>query len=165
MTEDRDARLARAVQLREQDHTEQARQILLELSQQYSHDVEVAYQAAWAHDKLGLEAQAVPFYERALAVEGLSAADRLGAYIGLGSTYRVLGRYAHAETTLRQGLHEFPGNVTLTAFLAMVLYNLGQAREAVSSLLVTLLAASADEQLRRYRRAIEIYAADLDATV
>ena len=52
-------------------------------------------------------------------MEGLSAADRLGAYVGLGSTYRVLGRYADAEKTLRQGLHEFPGNASLTAFLAL----------------------------------------------
>lgn len=162
---DRDGLLARAVGLREQDRTEQARELLLALSEQYPQDVEVAYQTAWAHDKLGLEAEAVPFYERSLAVEGLAAPDRSGAFLGLGSTYRVLGRYQDAVATLRRGLREFPDDAALKTFLAMALYNTGQARESVGLLLTLLAATSSDERVGRYRRAIEFYAGDLDATL
>lgn len=162
---DRDDLLAQAVSLREQDRTEEARELLLMLSERYPQDVEVVYQTAWAHDKLGLEAEAVPYYERSLADRGLSDEDRDGAYLGLGSTYRILGRYDEAVATLRRGLQEFPGDAALTTFLAMALYNTGQARESVSLLLELLAATSSDEGVQRYRRAIEFYAGDLDATV
>jgi tetratricopeptide (TPR) repeat protein len=162
---DRDEMLRRAVSLREADRTELARELLLTLRERFPDDVEVAYQTAWAHDKLGLEAEAVPHYERSLATDGLSAADRLGAFTGLGSTYRVLGQYQAALATLRRGLEEFPGDGGLTTFMAMALYNIGEARESVSLLLRLLAATSSDEQVQRYRRAIELYAGDLDATV
>ncbi|MCP2329518.1 tetratricopeptide (TPR) repeat protein [Hamadaea flava] len=163
MSQDRDRLLAEAVGLRESDRTEEARELLLTLSDRYPQDAEVAYQAAWAHDKLGLEAEAVPFYERSLATAGLSPEDRAGAFLGLGSTLRALGRYEDAVTTLRRGLAEFPDDAALQTFLAMAMYNVGQARESVSLLLKLLAETSGDERVRRYRRAIEFYAQDLDA--
>ena len=161
---DRDALLAQAVALREEDRTEEARQLLLSLSERFPQDAQVAYQTAWAHDKLGLETEAVPHYERSLAGEGLPTEDRVGAFLGLGSTYRVLGRYDQAVATLRRGLGEFPDDAGLKTFLAMALYNVGQAKESVSLLLRLLAATSGDERVQRYRRAIEFYADDLDAT-
>jgi tetratricopeptide (TPR) repeat protein len=159
----RDDLLSRAVRLREQGQTERAREELLALLDRYPDDAEVAYQTAWAHDVLGLEAEAVPFYERALASAGLEPESRQGAFLGLGSTYRTLGRYAEAVATLRRGLEEFPEDAALKAFLAMALYNTGEAHEAVSMLLKLLASTGGDETLQRYRRAIEFYADDLDA--
>ncbi|MEU2248342.1 tetratricopeptide repeat protein [Streptomyces sp. NPDC019224] len=160
---ERDAALARAVRLRVQGRAGAAREQLLELAERYPEDAAVAYQTAWAHDVLGLEAEAVPFYERALAHAGLSREDRHGAFLGLGSTYRVLARYEEAARTLRSGLEEFPDDPALNAFLAMALYNRGEGREAVGLLLKTLTVSSDDPGVRRYRRAIEHYADDLDA--
>ncbi|GAB2443607.1 tetratricopeptide repeat protein [Streptosporangium sandarakinum] len=160
---ERDAALAGAVRLREQGQAEQAREQLVELAARYPEDAEVAYQTAWAHDTLGLETEAVPFYERALSGEGLSREDRHGAFLGLGSTYRVLGRYDSAVETLRRGLEEFPEAPALQTFLSMALYNSGEGREAVRLLLRTLAATSGDHGVQRYRRAIEYYADDLDA--
>jgi tetratricopeptide (TPR) repeat protein len=159
---ERDAALTRAVQLRKQGQAEQARQQLLELAEQHPADAEIAYQTAWAHDVLGLESEAVPFYERALAGAGLSPEDRHGVFLGLGSTHRVLGAYGSAVQTLRQGLDEFPDDPVLQAFLAMALYNDGESREAVALLLKTLTATSSDRRVQDYRRAIEHYADDLD---
>ncbi|CAL9614111.1 hypothetical protein SUDANB120_05711 [Streptomyces sp. enrichment culture] len=159
---ERDAALARAVRLREQGQAEQARERLLELVDRYPEDAEIAYQTAWAHDVLGLEREAVPFYEQALAGEGLSPEDRRGALLGLGSTHRVLGSYGVAAQTLRRGLAEFPDDPALEAFLAMALYNQGESREAVRLLLKTLTATSSDRRVQAYRRAIEYYADDLD---
>ncbi|MEU0564061.1 tetratricopeptide repeat protein [Nonomuraea sp. NPDC005983] len=156
----RDDELARAVRLREQGQREEARTILLELAERHPDDAEVAYQTAWVHDALGLEAEAVPFYERALADQGLD--DRLGAFTGLGSTLRVLGRHREALETFTRGLEEFPGDPGLRTFMAMALYNEGRAREAVGSLL-KLVAESG--QVGRYRRAVEYYAENLDETI
>ncbi|MET9469045.1 tetratricopeptide repeat protein [Streptomyces sp. NPDC006544] len=158
----RDAALARAVLLRGQGQAGQAREQLAELVERYPRDAEIAYQTAWAHDVLGLEAEAVPFYERALGGAGLTQEDRHGAFLGLGSTHRVLGRYGAAVQTLRRGLEEFPDDPALQAFLAMALYNVGEDREAVRLLLLTLAATSGDRRVRDYRRAIEHYADDLD---
>ncbi|MET9063549.1 tetratricopeptide repeat protein [Streptosporangium sandarakinum] len=161
--QERDAALAEAVRLREQGQAEQARERLMALVERYPEDAEVAYQTAWAHDTLGLEAGAIPFYERALSGEGLSREDRHGAFLGLGSTHRVLGRYESAVETLRRGLEEFPEDPALQTFLSMALYNSGEGREAVRLLLRTLAATSGDRRVQDYRRAIEYYADDLDA--
>src|SRR5262249_46662260 len=150
--------LAEAVRLREDDRAEEARELLLKLSAEHPHDGQVAYQTAWVHDKLGLEHEAVPHYERALSAGDLSPDERRGALVGLGSTFRALGRYDEAVTTLARGSAEFPEDAAVKAFLSMALYNSGRYRESVSLLLKVLAATSADEEVRRYRRAIEFYA-------
>ncbi|MCL3992958.1 tetratricopeptide repeat protein [Streptomyces lavenduligriseus] len=162
---DREELLAAAVRLRGQGDPGQARLRLLELADRYPDDPEVAYQTAWTHDVLGREAEAVPFYERAVRGGGLSAEDRHGALLGLGSTYRVLGRYPEAVDTLRRAVAEFPDDGALRTFLAMALYNTGRHEEAMRLTLTLLAATSEDPGVRRYRRAIEEYARDLDATV
>jgi tetratricopeptide (TPR) repeat protein len=165
MTGDRAAALAEAVRLRERGDAAAARDALLVLSARHPQDAEIAYQTAWAHDVLGLEADAVPYYERALSGDGLAPEDRRDAFLGLGSTYRILGRHDEAVRAFRRGLEEFPGDAPLRTFLAMALYNTGEAREAVRTLLLLLAATSADPRVQGYRTAIEHYADDLDATL
>src|ERR1700759_3279226 len=126
----RDARLAQAVALRAAGEREQARLLLVTLSTEFPDDAEVAYQTAWAHDVLGLEAEAVPFYEHALAGDGLSGEDRRGARLGHASTLRSLGRYPEAVEAFRRGIAEFPDDNALRTFLAMALYNAGEHHEA-----------------------------------
>ncbi|MFE6286458.1 tetratricopeptide repeat protein [Streptomyces sp. NPDC057877] len=161
----RDQLLAAAVRLREEGQHEQARQRLLTLAAAHPDDPQVAYQTAWAHDVLGLEAEAVPFYERGLHGPGLSEEDRRGAFLGLGSTYRVLGRYEEAVGVLRQAVAEFPDDGALRTFLAMALFHTDDHHEAMRLLLSLLASTSEDPHIRRYRRAIEHYAQDLHATV
>ncbi|MBO0914893.1 tetratricopeptide repeat protein [Streptomyces laculatispora] len=158
-----DEPLTQAIRLREQKNA-QAHEQLLALAARYPQDTAIAYQTAWSHDSLGLEAQAVPFYERALEGPGLPAEYRHGAFVGLGSTLRVLGRYEAARGVLRLGLEEFAHDASLLTFLAMTLYNLGDSREAVRTLLKVTAATSADHQVQAYRPAIEYYADHLDET-
>ncbi|GHG28880.1 tetratricopeptide repeat protein [Streptomyces zaomyceticus] len=157
-------RLAEAVALREAGRREEAREKLVALAAEHPEDAETAYQTAWAHDVLGLEAEAVSYYESALAGTGLSSEDRRGALLGLGSTYRVLGRYEEAVALLTGAVEEFPEEGALRAFLAMALYNTGEHHESTRLLLRLLAATSGDPSVRTYRRAIEHYAGDLDAT-
>jgi tetratricopeptide (TPR) repeat protein len=154
--------LAQAVRLREEGKTDEAHRMLVDLARRHPEDAEVAYQAAWVHDVLGLEAEAVPYYETALARPGLSPEHRLGAYTGYGSTLRGLGRYQDALEAFGKGLEEFPEDPGLRTFTAMALYNVGRSREAVSTLLKVV---AESDKAGRYRRAIEYYADNLDETV
>lgn len=141
------------------------RDALLALAARHPQDPAVAYQTAWLHDRLGLEAEAVPFYETALAVGGLDDEDRLGAHTGLASTYRVLGRYDDALAAFDRALAEYPGDPALTAFRAIALHNLGRSGDAVADLLKLLTATSSAPAVARYRRALDHYADHLDETV
>ncbi|MBW5420190.1 tetratricopeptide repeat protein [Streptomyces sp. BG9H] len=165
VVDDRDQLLGEAVGLRQAGKREEARERLVALSARFPQDAEIAYQTAWVHDTLGLEAEAVPYYERALAGSGLSDDDRRGALLGLGSTYRVLGRYEEAVATLGDAAARFPEDGALKTFLAMALYNTGRAHDAMEILLTLLAATSKAPEIAGYRPAIEEYAKDLDATV
>jgi tetratricopeptide (TPR) repeat protein len=126
-------------------------------------DPQINYQCAWVHDLLGLEHEAVPFYERAIE-EGLTGEDLEGAMLGLGSTYRALGEYQRAVEALRGGTTRFPNNRAMQVFLAMALYNAGECREAVELLLRNLAETTGDEGISAYNRAILFYAGRLDDT-
>ncbi|MBC9717478.1 tetratricopeptide repeat protein [Streptomyces sp. TRM66268-LWL] len=161
---ERDQQLRAAVRLREQGQREEAREMLVALAEQYPDDVEVACQTAWVHDALGLEAEAVPYYVTAVSAPGLSPEDRAGSLLGLGSTYRALGRYAEAVATLEAACAEFPEDTALQTFFAMALHNVGRGKEGMELLLTLLATTSSDPQIASYRPALEEYAKDLDAT-
>jgi tetratricopeptide (TPR) repeat protein len=154
-------RLARAVELRESGKLEEALPLLLALREEFPDDARIAVQTAWTHDSLGLEEEAAEHYEA--AIRGDLAEDELrGLYLGLGSTYRTLGRDADSERIFREGIERFPDFKPLRVFNAMLDYNLGRPRESVRALIEVLLEASDDPTIQRYRRSLSGYAEDLD---
>jgi predicted Zn-dependent protease len=153
--------LERAIYLRENCRAEEARELLFELVAEKPDDPQINYQCAWVHDLLGLEHEAVPFYERAIE-EGLTGEDLEGAMLGLGSTYRALGECQRAVEALRGGTTRFPNNRAMQVFLAMALYNAGECREAVELLLRNLVETTGDEGISAYNRALLFYASRLD---
>ncbi|HVA37094.1 MAG TPA: tetratricopeptide repeat protein [Candidatus Dormibacteraeota bacterium] len=153
---------AEALEALESGRAEEARPAFVELLRAHPDDPQLNYYAAWAHDSLGLEREAIPFYRRALA-NGLTGEERASATLGLGSSLRWLGAYDEAIDVLEQGTREFPDDRALKVFLAMAYYNMAREREAMEMVLTELAESSADERIRRYRRAIEHYARDLDA--
>lgn len=104
---EKEAQIAEAVRLREANCREASRALLVSLVARYPDDPRVNYQAAWTHDRMGREAEAVPYDERALA-SGLVGDDLRGALLGLGSTYPLIGRDVDAVATLAQGVALFP---------------------------------------------------------
>jgi len=158
-----DARLADAIALRESGEDQAALVALLELQGEQPEHPLVNLHCAWIHDKLGLEAEAVPFYERAIA-GGLEEEDLCHALLGLGSTYRALGRYPESLRTLRRGRAEFPHEPAMRVFQAMALYNNGLGKEACQELLELLISTTSDDSIISYRGAIDEYAQDLDRT-
>ena len=153
--------LETAIAAREAGRVAEARDLLLELVSAHPNDPRVNLQCAWAHDRMGLEAEAVPYYERALEL-GLADGDLNGALLGLGSTYRALGKYPEALRILERGVAEFPDDQGMKIFHAMALYNNGQAKAACESLLTVLSVTNQEEGIARYQRAIAEYALDLD---
>lgn len=154
--------LEAAVVLRKSGQTEEARQMLIQLLQGDPGNAGLHYQLAWTHDVLGLEREAVSYYEQSLALGLPSEEQKAGAMLGLGSTYRTLGEYSRSQAVLKQGLQEFPQRAEFKAFLAMTLHNLGAHSEAMELLLQLLADTSSDPGIQGYSKAISYYADKLE---
>ncbi|WP_214685216.1 tetratricopeptide repeat protein [Exiguobacterium sp. s155] len=153
----------RAVRLREEGQLEQAKQLFLSLLRKDEKNPRLHAYCAWCYDSLGEERQAVPHYERAIRL-GLTGEELAESYLGLGSTYRALGRYAEAEQLFEEAIEQFPNHGALKVFQAMTHYNVGRHEEATGTLLELLASPKADESIARYRRAIAFYARNLNET-
>lgn len=156
-------KLDSAISLRESQKHEEARQRLLELHSEFPDDPQVNYQCAWIHDLLGLERDAIPFYEKAIQM-GLSGADLKSALLGMGSTYRCIGEYQKSIDTFRQARTLFPDSHEFNVFLGMAYYNIGEYAKAMELLLNSLADTSRDQGILRYQRAIRFYSDKLDQT-
>jgi tetratricopeptide (TPR) repeat protein len=160
MPADRDRRLAEAVALREGGHADEAQPLLIALAAEFSDDAEVQYQAAWVHDYLGLEDDAVPYYERALAL-GLPEPEREGLVLGLGSTYRNVGRIKESLALLERGVRDYPANHAMCCFLALSRLSNGDPDEALALAFDVILDTGNDPTIDRYRRALSSYRDEL----
>jgi tetratricopeptide (TPR) repeat protein len=147
--------------LRASGQHEKAFALVRDLVTANPNDASLQYEAACLNDFLGHEHDAVPYYVAALAGK-LSTPDRLGAFLGLGSTFRTIGQYQRAEEILLQGLAEFPEAMELKVFLAMSQHNLGKSKTAIETLLLLLAKTSNDPAIQMYRRAIELYSQDIE---
>ena len=154
-------KLASAIQFREAEKHEEARQLLLELQGEFPDDPQVNYQCAWLHDLLGLEKEAIPFYEKAIRM-GLKGDELKGALLGLGSTYRCIGEYQRSIDTCQQAITLFPDSYEFNVFLGMAYYNIGEYAKAMELLLTSLADTSSHKGILRYRRAIRFYSDKLD---
>ncbi|MET3698233.1 tetratricopeptide repeat protein [Bacillus oleivorans] len=153
--------LQQAILLRVNGHYQEARQLLLSLYEQDKDDPHISYQCAWVHDLLGMEKEAIPFYEHAIN-QGLSGQERRGALLGLGSTYRTIGEYHQSKKIFKQGMQEFPNANEFPVFLAMTLHNLGDNEKALKILLNKIVELTDDEGIQRYKKAIQFYADKLN---
>lgn len=153
----------KAVRLREEGQLEQAKHLFLSLLRQDEKNPRLHAYCAWCYDALGEERQAVPHYERAIRL-GLTGEELGQSYLGLGSTYRALGRYEDAEELFAEAIEHFPDMGALKVFQAMTRYNLGRHAEATGALLELLADPKPDPSIARYRRAIHFYARNLDET-
>ena len=153
-------RLKKAVSLREEGNLYEANTMLVELATQFPDNAQVNYQCAWSYDVLGLEKEAVAYYEKAIAL-GLPQTDLQEAYLGLGSTYRTIGEYEKSKALLLEGIDIFDSHA-LRVFLAMTLYNLGEYEEAMRILLTVIAETSGDANIEIYKKAIAFYSDKLD---
>ena len=147
--------------LKAEGRIEEARQHGLLQLIEYPQHAELHYEVAGLHDMQGREAQAIPLYQKAIAL-GLSEASLRGAWLGLGSSYRSTGQYAEALAAFEQGLARFPDATEFRVFGAMARYNQGRSKEGMEILLAVLAETTSDPALAPYRRAMALYTEDLD---
>jgi tetratricopeptide (TPR) repeat protein len=156
-------KLASAIKLRESGNHEEARRLLLELHSEFPKDPQVNYHCAWIHDLLGLEREAIPFYEKAIQT-GLSGNNLKSALLGMGSTYRAIGEYQKSVDIFQRALILFPNSHEFNVFLAMAYYNIREYSKAMELLLNSLADTSIDEGILCYQGAIRFYSDKLDQT-
>lgn len=136
---------------------ELALDILVSYTDKNPGDCEALFWCACAHDRLGLERKAIPYYQRAIAL-GLPSDLEQMAYVGLGSSLRCLGDYGEAKQVLEAGMTKHPDFGAIRVFWAMTLLNIGEADAAVRELLNLLVDSSADISIKKYSKAIIFYA-------
>lgn len=141
-----------------------ARPILIHLCKINPENASLQYRAACVHDGLGLEKEALPFYETAMRL-GLTGDELEGAYVGLGSTYRVLGQFSQSIKVLLEGSQKFPNSQCMKIFEAMTLHESGRHNLAVAMLLHCVADKPGDPSVALYRRAIQQYATEYGKVV
>lgn len=109
---------------------------------------------AFAFDREGFEAEAIPHYEQAIAA-GLSGEHLEKALLGLGSSLRNVERMDESVAVLEDACRRFPDHQALPVFLAFSLWSAGRGGEALALLSRRLGEGSG------YERAIREYADDI----
>ncbi|MBU9721648.1 MULTISPECIES: tetratricopeptide repeat protein [Bacillaceae] len=153
--------LDKAIELRKRGNHKESNKLLMRLAEEYPDDTSINYQCAWSYDILGEEANAVPFYEKAIKL-GLPEKDLEDALLGLGSTYRTLGEYEKSKNTFEKGMGLFPNNRAMHTFYSMTLYNLNEHSKAMELLLKCLIDTTKDPEISSYKKAIEFDSNKLD---
>jgi tetratricopeptide (TPR) repeat protein len=110
---------------------------------------------AFAYDRDGYEAEAIPHYERAIAA-GLPDELLRKAMLGLGSSLRNVDRTDDSLRVLEDAFERFPDDQALPVFLAFSLWTAGQRGQAFA-----LLARRLGDGTG-YERAIGEYAAEIE---
>jgi tetratricopeptide (TPR) repeat protein len=108
------------------------------------------------YDRQGLEAEAIPHYEQAIAA-GLPDEQLAEAMLGLGSSLRNVSRNDEAVRMLEDAVRRFPDHQALPIFLAFSLWTAGRCGEALALLAERLGDGTG------YERAIGEYAAEIRA--
>jgi tetratricopeptide (TPR) repeat protein len=134
--------------------------LLKDLDRRHPNIAEINYQLAWTCDVLGREADALPLYEKAVAL-GLPANELSGALLGLGSTLCKLGRFERSAEVLRSGRAQFPEHREFDVFLALTLHRLGRHDAALKLVLEALCDTTEDPGLTACQRTIRFYAGRL----
>lgn len=118
-------------------------------------DASATYEWASVHDFLGLEAEAIPLYERALGL-GLDDARRGQALVQLASSLRNVGRAGDAARILEQLEGDRIVGDAPKAFLALALFDEGRPGDALRVALSALA-----ETLPLYGGVVRRYAGEL----
>jgi hypothetical protein len=121
---------------------------------------EINYQLGWTCDVLGHAKDALPYYEKAIAL-GLPPNELSGALIGLGATLRTLGLLDRSVEILRSGQAQFPENREFDVFLAFTRHAQGHHTEAMQLLINTLCDTTEDPGLTAYQREFRHAASEL----
>ena len=153
--------MIQAIALRKAEKFDESRDLLKPLLENKLYQAQAHLQTAWSYDIQGKEEEAIDHYLNALK-GNLNEIDKKDSLLGLSSTLRSLGRYEDALIYFEKAIKNYPDFNEIKPFYAMCLYNLGRNKEAVSLLLNLLLDTTDEASIISYKRAISLYAEDLD---
>lgn len=126
-------------------------------------DVGANIEAAYAHDRVGLERDAIRYYDAAFQL-GVPVDERRRFVVGYGSTLRNVGRFDDAVGVLGQAVADDPQYPPFAAFLALALASAGHPGAALATLLGCTLEVARDGAFDGYERALAEYHLELLAT-
>ncbi len=109
--------------------------------------------SAFAHDRIGNEEQAIPLYERALAL-GLDKADARDAHVCLASSLRNIGKSRIGSDVLNEVKDRYPRDVVFDLFTALLATELDRPHDAIRTLVGAVLRESDAPDLERYRNVL-----------
>ena len=92
----------------------------------------------------------------------MSSEELDGSLLGVGSRYITLGEYKNSEMIFLKGVETFPNNNAMQTFYSMTLYNLNEHNKAMELLLKCLVDITTDNELLKYKKAIDFYSDKLD---
>ena len=123
-------------------------------------EAEREYEIGGGHDSAGRADEAIPHYERALA---LGLRDELvpQALLQLGSSLRNVGRNDEAIALFDDAVARFPEHAALHLFRAFALATAGRDREALVDVLDLARTRIDAPEIDRYRRSLENYTREL----
>ena len=123
-------------------------------------DAVAEYEAGGEHDSAGREQEAIPHYERALA---LGLPDELvpRCMLQLASSLRNAGRPEDALRTFDEAIASYPDDAALPLFRAFLLADLGRERDALVDVLHLARTRIDAPEIRRYARSLENYTREL----
>ncbi|WP_461613926.1 tetratricopeptide repeat protein [Clostridium sp. Marseille-QA1073] len=150
-----------AINLRKSGKLRESNELLVKLANAYPEDAMINYHCACGLEALGLDADAIHYYENAI-YGGLPNEDLQEAIINLGNNYRALGRYVKARQVFEYGLNIFPKNNAIKVFYAMTLHNLKEYEKSMEILLKVLAETSNDKNIMKYKKVIQFYSDKLD---
>lgn len=131
-----------------------------EASAQFPESADAQIEAAYAHDRAGLERDAIRYYDAAHRL-GVSASERRRFTVGYGSTLRNVGRVDEAIAILANAIADDPDYPAYAAFLALALAAAGHPRAALAAMLGCALDAARPDAFDGYERALTEYHREL----
>ena len=153
--------LKRVIQLRKKRKLKAALSLINQLLKEHSNNANMHLQKAFILDNMGREKEAITFYKSAIK-KGYKGNELKHAFLGLSSSYRVIGEYKKAFTTIKKGIRLFPHNRALKVFQALILYNLKKHKKAMQEILILLIDTTSDTNIISYKTAILYYSNKLD---
>jgi predicted Zn-dependent protease len=141
---------------RHDEHLTAARELVARVPEDAGAQIEAAY----GHDRAGLERQAVGHYESAARL-GVPAEEWRHFTVGFGSTLRNVGRLDDAIAVLGRAVAEDPAYPPFAAFLALALGSAGHHSAALATMLGCALDVARPDAFDRYGRALTAYHREL----
>lgn len=123
-------------------------------------NAELYHHCGECHDALGLEQEAINYYEEAIRLE-VREDLRRDTYVCLASSFHVLNHHERAIEKIEEGLGQFPDYAPLHVFKSLILFSVNRQADALKSSLFTLLHTTNDTDIKKYERALTYYAEQL----